>query len=111
MNSMKQLFLALACVGPIVLWVIYMLVSPFLPTDTPPNQLFNAGDLYPGVFGKITLAVVFVGFVTAIIFAVRVMLGRDVPKGEGTLWGVLLLLGNIIVLPIFWLKFVRQQRR
>ena len=111
MNSMKHLLLALACVGPIALWVIYMLVSPFLPADADANQLFSATDLYPGAFGKIILTVVFVGVTTALIFAVRVFNGKDVPKEQRTMWGVLLIFGNIVVLPFFWLKFVRRGGR
>ena len=107
MKSIRQVLLSLLCVGPTALWIIFMFLSPFLPNDSNPNRLFDAGDLYPGVFGKITITFLVVGVITALAFALRACMGKGVPKRQAAVWGIALVLGNVFVLPFFWFINIR----
>jgi hypothetical protein len=90
------------CIGPILLWLIFEIQSPFVEPNIPQNGLFETMDLYSGVLGHLAEIGIIVGIVVALVFGIRAFKGKDVPEGRAVLWGFLLLLGNVLVLPFFW---------
>jgi len=86
-----------------------MIISPFLPQETQSQGLFTFLDLYPGVFGKITVYTVLIGLIFTLFLVIKVSGNAFVPKDKKTLWLVLLILGNVIILPFFWLICIRKQ--
>jgi hypothetical protein len=105
---MKTAF-AILSFAPILFWIAFMFVSPFLEESTQPQGLFTFWDLYPGTLGEITVFAILIGLFFSIYLAINVLRGNFAPTEKKKLWVALLILGNIIVLPFFWTYYIRKK--
>jgi len=101
---------AILSIAPISIWLLFSFISPFIGQDDNSKGLFTIMDLYPGLFGKITVFALFVGFFFAIYLAIKVLQNNFVPKEKKYLWVFLLVFGSIVILPFFWSFYIRKSR-
>ncbi len=103
-----KLVYGILSIAPIAIWLLFMFISPFLEQETQPQGLFTFWDLYPGVFGKITVFAVTIGLIFALFLAFKVFRNAFVPKEKKILWLCLLVPGNVFILPFFWSIYIRK---
>ncbi|MCI0707354.1 MAG: hypothetical protein L0Y80_07730 [Ignavibacteriae bacterium] len=106
MSTLTKVVLGVLCIGPIALWIVSILLSPIIQAEVPSGRLFEPMDLYPGPMGKLALAGIVIGVIASIVFAVRTFRDKGIPKEERIRWSILLLLGNLVALPIYWFIYV-----
>ncbi|MHC4278212.1 MAG: hypothetical protein ACYSTI_12975 [Planctomycetota bacterium] len=99
MNKLIALVLAAVTVAPIFYFLLFALYPFLVPLGTPaPTPLATILDLHM-VFSIWSLAL--------LVFYVGYLLRSDeVPTDKRALWGVVLLLGNVLTMPFFWYFYI-----
>lgn len=102
-------FLAgVACILPIANAVIFNIISPSMDHDDA-QGLFTFWSLYPGVWGGITVGLIVIGLVISLLLILRILAGKSEPSlRRKAVWILLLVFGNVFVLPIYWFMFLRK---
>lgn len=95
MLKATKVFMGIICIGPILLWIAYMLISSLYYPDLPRGEIFQN-------IVTLMITAVSVGFIVSIVLSVRAFLGKGVPGNKRYAWGMLLLAGHVIVLPCYW---------
>jgi hypothetical protein len=94
---------------PLIIWFLFPILAPILEPDTQLIGLNTFWDLYPGIFGKITMFAIMTGFAFALFLSLKVYRNNFVPEEKKKKWVLLLVAGNIIILPVFWYIYIRKQ--
>jgi len=102
MTKASKKLLGLLSFVPIVLWLLNLPVAPFIPVEAPPDRLFTTMDLFPGLWGKVTLAAGVLGFLAALLLGISSFMGYRVPKDRRLFWGIVLIFGSLFALPFYW---------
>ena len=110
MKKNTDVTFAILSIAPISIWLLFSFISPFIGQGDNTKNLYTIMDIYPGLFGKITIFTLFVGFFFAIYLVIKVMRNNFVPKEKKYLWMFLLVFGSVIVLPFFWSFYIRKSK-
>jgi hypothetical protein len=94
---------------PVIIWFLFPILSPVIEPDAQTQGLFTFWDLYPGIFGKITMFAIMSGFAFAMFLSLKVFRNNFVPEEKKKKWVLLLVAGNIIILPLFWFLYIREK--
>jgi hypothetical protein len=104
-NSMKGMLgklLGFLAIGPIFAFLVGGFVMPeFVSFVSDPVPYMDVADLISTSSLYSTIGVLGV-------FAMLLFFGDAVPKGKRLLWFFVLLLGNILVFPVFWFIYYRN---
>lgn len=106
MSKSVKILLGILCISPILFWLIFMFQSPINQQAIPQDRLFEPTDLYSGILGELVIFGIIIGVALSIFFAIKSFMGKGVPEKQKNLWGVLLLFGNLFVLPFYWFLFI-----
>lgn len=102
MNSTKKTLLGLLTLWPLLYLVSFMVLMPILFFTAPNFPLEIVFFLHP-----LTMLVI----VGLLVFYVRDALNnKKIPETRKTLWVVLLIIGNAIVMPIYFYSFIMKKR-
>lgn len=109
MSKLFKLIIGVLFSAPILLWIIFMFISPFIQVKNSSNQLYGIQDLYPGPFGHFVLVLILIGATFGIILGILTFMGKGLPTNRKNLWGLLLVLGNVFVLPFYWYNILWKE--
>jgi hypothetical protein len=102
MNSTKKILLGLITLWPLLYLVAFMFFAPVLFFAAPDFPIEIVFFLHP-----FTMFVI----VGLLVFYVRDALNnKKIPETRKTLWVVLLIIGNAIVMPIYFYSFIMKKR-
>lgn len=95
-----QLLIGAATCLPFI-YMIYFFSTAFTPTGDPSRAREEFDFLF-----RLHLGTIFLIFALLIFYIVHLFKSERVPQDKKALWAVVLFLGNMIAMPVFWYLYI-----
>jgi hypothetical protein len=115
MQKTSKILLGVATVAPIVLTIVLVFVVFATFASTFPSARsgrFVSENDFPAVFGTIFTLQVLLWLLTVgltIFYIVNVFRNDRVAKDKKALWAVVIFLGNMLAMPVYWYLYIWRE--
>jgi hypothetical protein len=108
MRKSTKILLAIATIWPLIYMVVFFVVMISTFSSMPLNRPPDAGSLdnFVTIILPLHLLTMLLVMGLTIFYIVNVFRNDRVIKDKKTLWAVVLFLGNVMVMPVYWYLYI-----